>query len=265
VSQQRHTSDTRILDARTIEADFPALLPWLSPGLRVLDVGCGTGAITVGMARRVGPSGRVVGIDREDEQIVRATGRTAAAPWLHFHVGDVLDLPFIAEFDLVAIARTLQWIAEDQLNAAMSHLSRALVPGGRLVALDYNHTDHRWTPAPPPELPWFVERFRAWREASAWHSDVLSVLPSLCAGAGMIDVGVDEANHVIRRGDDGFAAMSCIWPSVIEKLGARMVAEGFLSGAERDNALAVTSRWCDDELIEQTMAARVMTATRQTE
>jgi len=265
VSHQPHTSDTRILDARTLEADFPALRPWLSPGIRVLDVGCGTGAITVGIARRVGPSGHVVGIDREDEQIARAMGRTEDTSWLHFAVGDVLDLPFVAEFDVVAIARTLQWIAQDELSAALSRLSRALAPGGRLVALDYNHTGHRWTPRPPPELPGFVERFSAWRRAHAWHSDVLSVCPSLCAGAGMIDVSLDEADHVIRRGDDGFAATSCLWSRVIEKLGARMAAEGFLSDAERDNALAVSSRWCDEQLLEQTMAARVMMATRQTE
>jgi SAM-dependent methyltransferase len=265
VSQQRHTSDTRILDARTLEADFPALLPWLSPGLRVLDVGCGTGAITAGMARLVGPSGRVVGIDREDEQIRRAIGQTADTPWLHFAVGDVLDLPFVAEFDLVAIARTLQWIAESELSTAMSQLSRALAPGGRLVALDYNHSNHGWTPEPPPELPSFLERFRAWREASGWHTDVLSVLPAFCAGAGMVDAWVDGADVVIRRGDAAFAVMSRIWPRVIETIGPRMVADGFLSETARDRALAVTSPWCDGELVEQTMAARVMTATRQTE
>jgi hypothetical protein len=81
----------------------------------------------------------------------------------------------------------------------------------------------------------------------------------------MGDAQVDGADALIRRGDGGFEVMSRIWPRVIETIGPRMMADGYLSEAARDSALAVTSRWCDDELVEQTMAARVMTATRQTE
>jgi hypothetical protein len=52
---------------------------------------------------------------------------------------------------------------------------------------------------------------------------------------------------------------------VIETLGPKMAAERFLDEAERQRALDVVSRWCDDDLMEQTMAARVLTTTRQTE
>jgi hypothetical protein len=69
----------------------------------------------------------------------------------------------------------------------------------------------------------------------------------------------------VRRGDAGFAAMSRIWPRVIETIGPKMAGDGFLGQADRQRALEVISRWCDDDLMQQTMAARVLTTTRQTE
>ena len=73
------------------------------------------------------------------------------------------------------------------------------------------------------------------------------------------------ADNVVRRGGAGFTAMSRIWPRVIETLGPQMAGEGFLGEADRQRALDVIGRWCDDDLMEQTMAARVLTTTRQTE
>ena len=265
MSQQRHRSDARILDARTLDADFPALIPWLRPGLRVLDVGCGTGAITEGMANLVGPSGTVVGVDRDAQHIAWASSRATSCPWMRFEVGDVRTLDLVERFDLVAVARTLQWVAQDELALALSRLAMALVPGGRLIALDYNHAEHRWMPSPPAELPWFVERFCAWRQANDWHTDVLSAVPALCDAAGLTRPRVDAADDVVRRGGAGFTAMSRIWPRVIETLGPQMAGEGFLGEVDRQRALDVIGRWCDDDLMEQTMAARVLTTTRQTE
>ena len=265
MSQQRHTSDPRILDTRTLDADFPALIPRLRPGLRVLDVGCGTGALTEGMANLVGPSGTVVGVDRDAQHIAHASSRAPRLHWMRFEVGDARTLDLVEKFDLVAVARTLQWVAQGELALVVSRLALALVPGGSLVALDYNHADHRWTPSPPAELPWFVERFCAWRRASDWHPDVLSVVPDLCEAAGLTRARVDGTDEVVRRGDARFAAMSRLWPRVIETIGPTMAGEGFLGEADRQRALDVIGRWCDDDLMEQTMAARVLTATRQTE
>lgn len=265
MDRQRHTSDTRILDARTLEADFPALVPFVRSGLRVLDVGCGTGAITAGIATRVGSDGLVVGIDRDVDLVARAAERASATPWLRFERSDVLELEHVAAFDVVAVARTLQWIDVGDLGTAVSRLARALAPGGHLVALDYNHRGHKWRPEPPQALARFMDRFRAWREARGWQSDVLPLVRNLCADAGLSVARLDEADDVVGRGAPRFQAVSAVWPRVIETIGPRMAAEGFQSDAECAAALAVTSRWCDDELMEQTMAARVLTATRQTE
>lgn len=259
---QQHTSDSRILDARSLDADFAPLLPWIRPDMRVLDVGCGTGAITVGVAERVGPEGLVVGIDRDADLVARAAGRAPGMRWLRFERRDVLGLEDERQFDVVAIARTLQWIEAEALPAALSRLALALVPQGHLIALDYNHRAHRWQPDPPRPLASFMDRFCAWREQKGWHSDVMPLVAALCAGAGLVVVALEEADDVVRRGDRRFPAVSAVWPQVIAKLGPQMVGDGALSEDDRAEAEASAGPWCDGVMIEQRMAVRVLVAAR---
>src|SRR5208337_3386103 len=109
---QTHRSDPRILGRRTLADNHRRLAEFLRPGLAVLDVGCGTGAITSGIAKAVGPDSRVLGVDRDDVLLDLARREHAAIPNLRFEHGDATTLPFYAEFDIVTAARTLQWIAE---------------------------------------------------------------------------------------------------------------------------------------------------------
>jgi SAM-dependent methyltransferase len=265
MSQQRHTSDPRILDARTVEDDFSALAPLLEPGMRVLDVGCGGGAITEGIAVHVGPAGRVVGVDRDDAHIARAAERSSGRPWLSFEHGDVLSLDYVTQFDLVCVARTLQWIARDDLGAAIGRLSRALVPGGRLVALDYNHAGHDWQPAPPAAMVSFVAAFRAWRQSHGWDDDVLALAVAHYGDAGLKDVQTRDASELVSRGGPRFEQASRIWFMIAETIGPRMVADGFLDEMAHERARIQMMAWLADELVTQMMAARVVIATRRVE
>src|SRR5262245_39437160 len=65
LSEQAHRSDPRILGRRTLARDHCRLVRLLQAGKSVLDIGCGTGAITADIARAVGPNGRVVGLERD--------------------------------------------------------------------------------------------------------------------------------------------------------------------------------------------------------
>ena len=53
----------KVLDRRNIENSYSSLLELLHDGMAVLDVGCGSGAITADIAQKVGKNGRVIGID----------------------------------------------------------------------------------------------------------------------------------------------------------------------------------------------------------
>lgn len=102
----------------------------VTPGLRVLDVGCGPGNITSHIAEIVGDKGSVVGIDPSKERITLA--QEIKTPNLSFHVGRAEDLSQFASgsFDIVYVNSTFHWV-EDQ-PAAVREFSRVLKPGGRL-------------------------------------------------------------------------------------------------------------------------------------
>jgi ubiquinone/menaquinone biosynthesis C-methylase UbiE len=114
----------------------------LRPGLSVLDVGCGTGAITVGIAEAVGPHGFVVGVDRDAGLLDIARREHDGVLNLQFAHADATSLPFDARFDVVTAARTLQWINEP--GQAVVGMKEAASPSGILVALDYNHAANEW-------------------------------------------------------------------------------------------------------------------------
>lgn len=95
-----------ILNRRSLQSDFRRLDQFLEPGQSVLDVGCGTGAITVGIAEKVAGA-RVVGLDSNLKQIEQARATHLRAN-LKFVCGDIYDLLYHNEFDVVACARVLQ-------------------------------------------------------------------------------------------------------------------------------------------------------------
>src|SRR5262245_9723938 len=80
---------------RTAAGSAGFFLPYLRPGMHVLDCGCGPGSITIGFAEPIAP-GEVIGIDIEGSQITVA--RTLAAQRgltnVRFDVGNILHLPF---------------------------------------------------------------------------------------------------------------------------------------------------------------------------
>ena len=94
------------------------------PGERVLDVGCGDGALT---EKLVAAGCRVVAIDASPEQV-----RAARDRGLDARVADVTALGFDGEFDAVFSNAVLHWIRDP--DAALQSIHRALAPGGRLVA-----------------------------------------------------------------------------------------------------------------------------------
>src|SRR3989449_11530815 len=99
-----------ILDTRSLGTGNRRLAALLRPGLSVLDVGCGTGAITRGIAEAVGRHGRAVGVDVNASMIEKARAAHRGVPSLSFEVADFLALP-AGPFDIVTAARVLQWLA----------------------------------------------------------------------------------------------------------------------------------------------------------
>ena len=113
------------------EIDFPATAA-------VLDIGCGTGAQSRALARRV-PDGEVVGVDQLDLFVERARELAADMGNLRFEVSDAHTLPFSdATFDVVVLHTVLTHVAD--AAQVVTEAARVLRPGGTLAIYDGDFT-----------------------------------------------------------------------------------------------------------------------------
>lgn len=106
----------------------------IRPAARVLDIGCGAGATTLDMARRLGPTGTCVGVDVSDAllELGRQRAREAGVANAEFLTADAQTYDFGAETFDAAISRYGVMFFEDP-DAAFENLRRALRPDGVLV------------------------------------------------------------------------------------------------------------------------------------
>ena len=127
---------------RTAENSAAFLLSHLRPDAEVLDVGCGPGSITVGLARR---AGRVVGVDMSAE-MVEASSALAVREGVanaSFEVSSAYELPFEGSaweggtFDVVYAHQLLQHLADPV--AALREFRRVLRPGGLVAVRDSDY------------------------------------------------------------------------------------------------------------------------------
>jgi ubiquinone/menaquinone biosynthesis C-methylase UbiE len=104
-----------------------------APGMRVLDVCCGTGASALPAARAVGPGGEVVGVDLSEPmvELARAKAKDAGLRNLTFVRGDALEFRDEAGFDAVVCAFGIYLMPD--MTAAMRQLWSLVRPGGRLA------------------------------------------------------------------------------------------------------------------------------------
>jgi len=111
----------------------------LSPGQRVLDVGCGTGTLAIEAAKAVGPDGRVDGIDPSLEMIARAKSKAqASGQRLHFQEAGIESLPFPDHsFDSVLSSLAFHHFDGPLQQAGLAEIHRVLAPGGRLTIIDF--------------------------------------------------------------------------------------------------------------------------------
>lgn len=138
---------TRFYD-RVVQATLPEralkallcreVLDGLHPGGRLLDLGCGTGTLTVMLKQRA-PEAEVVGFDGDREVLelarVKAEQAGVEVGWLH---GDAGALPFgPGQLDRVASSLMFHHLSSETKRAALRAVRRSLAPGGRLHVLDW--------------------------------------------------------------------------------------------------------------------------------
>lgn len=136
----------------------------LRPGMRVLDLGSGTGYPALLAGEVVGSDGSVVGIDLAESMLAVAARKAEALSMHHvtFRAGDVTSLPFdAASFDAVISRFCLMFLPE--IPKALKDIVRVLTPGGYVAAAVWSVPDKNpfiripmdviktITPLPPPD------------------------------------------------------------------------------------------------------------------
>ena len=126
----------QLLERRNAGNSAAYLLPLLEPGMTLLDLGCGPGTITMGLAEAVNP-GEVHGIDMEETQIglAQAAAEGSGHSNAIFQVGNALSLPFEdGTFDVVHAHAVIMHIPDTK--TVLAEARRVLKPGGILATRD---------------------------------------------------------------------------------------------------------------------------------
>ena len=230
-----------VLDSRTLQNSYASLIPVLKKGMRVLDVGCGTGAITSGIAEMVGKNGSVVGIDNSDHLIAKGNEHYQHITNLELIAIDLFKYDPKEKFDLVVSARTLQWLSNPE--KALLKLKEFLKPGGQISILDYNHKAIEWQPEPPASMIRFYNAFLDWRSDAGMDNEIADHLPEYFNRLGFHTIEIFPANEVCQRKDEDFLHKICIWSKVAELRGPQMVQSGFISDHDRIKAIEDYDQW----------------------
>ncbi|MGH2689586.1 MAG: class I SAM-dependent methyltransferase, partial [Actinomycetota bacterium] len=207
----------------------------LRPGDVVLDVCCGTGASALPAAKRVGPGGRVIGVDLSEGMLARARAKAQAGRLrnLVFRAGDMeqLGLP-PASFDAVVCAFGI-FFATDMVGQ-VAELWRMVRPGGRLAVTTWGEGAFE----PAAALFWDIvrgERPDLYRGFNPWDrivrpDAVLTLL--LDGGARGVEAEAVRASMAVRSVEDFWTlALGTGLRAIVEQLGpgATRVRETFLS------------------------------------
>jgi SAM-dependent methyltransferase len=193
----------------------------ISEGQVVIDVGAGPGFATADLAELVGPSGRVVALERSRRFLDALTVRADRLGLTNVEAREI-DVSAEPFGNAVADASWCRWLLSFVADPARTvhHIARALRPGG--VALFHEYGDYgTWRTLPPdPD----VERFRdlvmhSWRDAGG-EPDIALRLPSWLEQEGLEIVSIRPMIYTVRRDDFVWH-----WPAAFMATGALRLAE----------------------------------------
>lgn len=228
---------------RTAENSAAFLLPHLRPDAEVLDVGCGPGTITLGLARR---AGRVVGLDMSPE-MVEACGTLAAREGVanvSFEAGSAYELPFDGgAFDVVYAHQLLQHLADPV--AALREFRRVLRPGGLVAVRDSVYATMVHAPVEPAIERWrdIVQEVAA---ANGGEANAGRYLPGWVRAAGFVEPAVTTSTTTFADAE-GRAAWGGMWAvrATDSDFATHATAGGFATRGDLEAISAAFTRWAD--------------------
>jgi SAM-dependent methyltransferase len=211
-------------------------------GWRVVEIGCGPQGCLGLLSRRVGASGRVVGVERNAEQVETARSFIAASHVANVEVlhadGRGTGLPDGA-FDLATSRLVLVNVPEpEQIVAEMVRLIR---PGGAVAFHEPDPTTQRIEPAHPAQDR-VLELLAHYAALNGIDRSIALRVPRMLREAGIIDVRVNPLVHVYPPGH----GRRMLVPEFAENLRGRAVEKGLIAEAELREGIAALRRHLED-------------------
>jgi len=231
---------------RTVANSAAYLVPEIRPGLRVLDVGCGPGTITIDLAERVAP-GDVVGIDASPDVIAQAaaTATERGVTNARFATGDAYALDFADDtFDIVHAHQTLQHLTDPA--SALREMNRVTKPGGIVAARDGDYGGMIWFPALPGLSRW-METYQAVLCSNGAEPDAGRHMRYWATQAGLADV-VATGSTWCFADDADRAWWGGMWADRVRSsaLADQAIERGFATDADIDDMRAAWLQWIDE-------------------
>ena len=216
---------------RTAQSHAAFLLPHLRPGQDLLDLGCGPGTITTGLAAAVAP-GRTVGVDI-------ASDLPESTDEVTFEPGDACALPYPdASFDAIYSSAVLQHLAEPLV--AVREARRVARPGAVIGLADADWGGFLLAPHDPV----LMDSFSLMEKLRTGSPRVGRDLRGLLAEAGFVrtQAFARTVHHGTTDEVRGFAAFNAAWfanPAIVETV----VRQGWSSAEDMASATDAWARW----------------------
>jgi ubiquinone/menaquinone biosynthesis C-methylase UbiE len=200
----------------------------IRPGMRCLDIGCGGGDVSSELARMVGPTGSVVGMDIDEVKIGIAREEAAArgASNLEFRVCNLCETEPEAEFDFVYARFLLTHLGDP--SALLVKVRQALRPGGTLVVADIDFRGYFSYPE-SAALARYVALYTEAVKRRGGDPNIGPRLPALLRAAGFEDIQMSVAQPAGLDGE-----VKLISPLTMENIADAVMAEGLASRVEID-------------------------------
>lgn len=219
----------------------------LKGGERILDVGSGLGQFSRMMAIQAGPDGKVIGIERDEQQLNKAIHLAQLDQEHHlveFRPGNAYLLPLTTDewgtFDIVHTRFVLEHLS--QPLKAIEQMILAAKPGGRIILEDDDHSTFR----PTPEPMGFSVIWRAYlRSYERLGNDpyIGRRFVSLFQEAGIQQINIDELFFGACSGNDTFPLVAENLIGILSGAKALILKEGLMSQPSFEKAIQGLQEW----------------------
>ncbi|MGC3993045.1 MAG: methyltransferase domain-containing protein [Propionicimonas sp.] len=232
--------------SRTAANSAAYLLPFLAPGMRVLDVGSGPGSITADLAALV-DDGSVTALETSADilALTRAEIERRGITNVDYAVGDVHALAFADDsFDVVHAHQVLQHVADPV--QALREMVRVCRPGGVVAVRDADYAGFTWYPASAGLDRW-QELFHLAARANGGEPDAGRMLLAWAHAAGCADVTASSSTWCYADAD-ARTTWGTMWADRITRtaIADQLLASGAATRAELEGIADAWRAWAAD-------------------